>query len=104
MVTDRYEAVLRSPKYGAIDFSDWVRAVPVFAVDEVQAMVKDRIEAIITKGKFLKNKKVELTEEDKQAIDVATSKELEFEKINEKRRLADDYRENKKQRIERRTR
>jgi hypothetical protein len=94
MVKQRYEGVLRSPKYGAIDFHEWVTAVPVYSEDETRLIIKQKIDAIIQRGKYLlanKEKFMDLTDADKQAIDVALCKEVEFEIRNEKLDLIDEY-------------
>lgn len=102
MVLKRYEGVLRSEKYGAIDFNDWVKAVPVFAEDEMLIIVKQRIDAIIQRGKYLLSiidKPIKLTEEEKQAVEVIITKDLEFELRNEKFRIIDEYRSTRKEEL-----
>ena len=102
MVKNRYDALIRNPKYGAVDVSDWVNAVQTFAEDEVRVMVKQRIEKIIQRGKYLlanKDKFLTLTDEDKKAIDVGIAKEVEFELRNEKFRLIDEYRAGRKEEL-----
>lgn len=80
MLQARYDALLDTKIFGVdkLDFSDWVNAVPVRAMDEVNLMIKDRIESLIARGKYLKDKNFELSEDDKKAIDLAVAKEIEF--------------------------
>ena len=80
MLMERYNALLSTKIYGIekLEFADWVNAVQVYAVDEVNNMVKNKIESIIAKGKYLKDKKIELTAEEKQAVDLAVAKEIEL--------------------------
>jgi len=98
MVETRYKALIKAKKYGAIDFNDWVESVEVFGLDEVNLMVKQRIESLIQRGNYLKDKKIELTVKDKKAIDLAEAKQAEF---YYKRNLADKtqtYREERRER------
>lgn len=80
MIAKRYNALLSKPIYGKdnIEFADWVNAVPVMAMDEIEGLVEQRINTIIQRGRFLKDKEVELSEADKKAIDVAMMKEVEM--------------------------
>lgn len=93
MLQARYDALLATKIYGVekLDFADWVNAVPVMAMDEVNLLVKQRIEEMITKGRFLKNKKVELTEEEKQYVELAISKEIEFRYTRDKFEAQETY-------------
>ena len=93
MLKERYLALLSTKIFGTqrIDFSDWVNAVPVMAIDEVNLQVKKQIDAIIARGNFLKDKKIELTEEDKQAVEAALAKEFEFKHQNKYLEARDEY-------------
>ncbi len=99
MVAKRFNVLLRSPKYGAIDLSDWVNAVPVYGEDEVMRIVKDKINEIKQRGKYLLEHKEEftvLTTEDIDAIEVALEKELSFALMNEKMKKIDEYKEKRR--------
>lgn len=82
MVTKRYDGLLRKPKYGAIDFSDWVNAVPIYGEDEINLIVKRRIENLIWQGKHIINNidnlDATIIEQEREAIEVAVIKELEY--------------------------
>ena len=94
----RYNALISTKIYGIekLDFADWVNAVQVYGEDEINIMLRQRIESKILRGNFLKDKKVELTEEDKQNIDLAVAQEIEFQKKNEKLIMIDDYRQERR--------
>lgn len=80
MLQKRYDALLSAKIYGIekLEFSDWVNAVPVMAMDEVNILVKQKIDSMIQRGKYLKDKKTELTESEKQEVDLAVAKEIEL--------------------------
>jgi hypothetical protein len=102
MVKTRYDGVMRAKKFGAIDFSDWVNAVPVYADDEVRIMIGQKIDSIIQRGKYLlanKEKFLLLNDEDKQALDIALVKEVEFELRNEKLKIIDEYNDHRKKQL-----
>lgn len=102
MVAKRYDGLLRKPKYGAIDFSDWVNAVPVYGEDEFLSMVKVRIDQMIHKGKYLIEHKEEITaisEWEREAIEIAIAKEIEFEIMNEKLKRVDEYKEKRREEL-----
>jgi hypothetical protein len=93
MLLKRYEALLAKPIFGKenLEFADWVNAVPVYAEDEMSSIVNRRVDAIIQKGQFLKDKKVKLTAEDKQAIEAAIAMEIAFKYSNNRYELLDNY-------------
>lgn len=102
MVNKRYEALIRNKKYGVIDFSSWVNAVPVYAEDEINRIVKQKIEALIERGNRLVrdiDKLTEVTEEDKKAMELALLKQIQMEILNEKMRKIDEYKESRKKEI-----
>ena len=80
MLQKRYDALLSTKIFGIekLDFADWVNAVEVYALDEVQVMVNNKVNALIVRGNMLKDKKIELTEEEKREIDLAIAKETEL--------------------------
>lgn len=98
IVEKRYEALLGKPIFGKenLEFADWVNAVPVMAMDEVSLIVKRRIDAIISRGKYLKDKKVELSEEDKKSVEAAVAMDIAFNYTTTKLELMEKYREIKK--------
>lgn len=102
MVQRRYEGLIRKPKYGAIDFSNWVNAVPVYAEDEINILVSQRMNAIIQKGEYLiknKDKILSLSDEEKRIIEVTLARELEAIAINERLRAVDDYKEKRREQL-----
>jgi hypothetical protein len=80
ILQNRYDALIDTKIYGIekIDIADWVNAVPVFSQEEVGLMINKKIDTLIARGSFLKDKEIELTEEDKQAIELAEAKAAEF--------------------------
>ena len=80
MVLARYNALIAKPIFGKenLEFSDWVSAVPVYAEDEINILVNRKVESIIARGNYLKNKQVELTEEDKKAVETAVAMDIAF--------------------------
>ncbi len=82
MVSRRYNALIRKPKYGSITFSDWVNAVPIYGEDEINLIVKRRIENLIWQGKHIINNidnlDATIIEQEREAIEVAVIKELEY--------------------------
>ena len=102
MVQRRYEGLIRKPKYGSIDFSNWVNAVPVYAEDEIIILVGQRMDAIIKRGENLiknKDKILSLTDEEKRIVEVTLSNELKVIAINEKFRAVDDYKDKRREQL-----
>lgn len=101
MLQTRYEALISTKIFGVekLDFADWVNAVPVMGMDEVNLLVKQRIDAIIQRGKYLKDKEVVLTEADKQAVDLVLAKEMELGYYNKKNEALETYQQERKRRI-----
>lgn len=101
MVQDRYDALLSTKIYGIekLDFSDWVNSVQVYAIDEVNNMVKNRVDSMIAKGRFLKDKKIELTDEEKTAVDLAVAKEIELGYQSGWYEARETYQQERKKRI-----
>lgn len=94
IIRNKYNALIRNKRYGSIDFASWVNAQPVYGYDEVNIIVKNKIDKMIRKGYYLLHnfdKLTELTEHDKRCLELAAVKELEFEMINEKLNKSDDY-------------
>jgi hypothetical protein len=61
MVQSRYDALIGTKIYGIekLEIADWINAVQVYAVDEVNIMVKQKIDALISNGRYLQGKKAE---------------------------------------------
>lgn len=93
MLQKRYEALLSKQIYGVerLDFADWVNAVPVYGLDEVNLMVDRKIESILQRGKFLRNKEIALTDGDKKFIECSILKEEENKIFHERLLFADEY-------------
>lgn len=93
MLQKRYEALLSKQIYGVerLDFADWVNAVPVYGLDEVNLMVDRKIESILQRGKFLRNKEIALTDDDKKFIECSILKEEENKIFHERLLFADEY-------------
>jgi len=102
IVQRRYKGLIRKPKFGSIDFSNWVNAVPVYAEDEIMILVGQRMDAIIKKGEQLIKNKVKilsLTDEEKRIIEVTLSNELKAIMLNERLRAIDDYKDKRRERL-----
>jgi hypothetical protein len=84
IVKARYEALLDTKIYGIdkLEMSDWVNAVQVYGHDEINILVQREVERLIARGNYLRNKKIELSDQDKQAIDLAEAKQAEFKYLN----------------------
>ena len=72
------ESVKRAKLFNRIDLADWLQTEIMFNEIDLENKIQQRIKFLIGRGNFLKNKKIELTEEDKQAIDLAEAKQAEF--------------------------
>lgn len=96
IVQKRYDALLCSKMYGAITFDDWVNSVEVMNIDEVNRILKQKIESIIAKGRYLKDKNYALSEEEKQAVDLATAKEIELKYNSGMYGAIEDYRDERR--------
>jgi len=101
MLMERYKGLLSTKIYGIekLDIADWINAVEVFALDEVRLMVNRKIETLITRGRFLKDKEVELTDEDKKAMELAAAKDAEFDFKNRYSEKLNDYREERRKQL-----
>jgi hypothetical protein len=101
MLQARYDNLLGTKIFGKenIEFADWVNAVPVMAIDEVNKLVKDKINATITRGRFLKDKKIELTEEEKKEVDFVVAREIEMGYERGWFEARDSYKEERRKRI-----
>lgn len=101
MLQTRYEALMSQKIYGIdkLDFADWVNAVPVYGQDEVWILVRNEIDKKIQRGNFLKNQKIELTEDDKKAVELALTKEIELGYYRDKSEAIETYQQERKRRI-----
>jgi hypothetical protein len=79
-VKERYEALISTKIFGIqkLEIADWINALPVFTQDEVNQMVQRRVDYLIQRGNFLKDKDYILTEDDKKAIELAVANECEI--------------------------
>lgn len=95
----RYDALLSTKIFGIekLDFADWVKAVPVMAMDEVNLLVKQKIDALIRRGNYLRNQKVELTDEEKESVEAAVAMDIAFQYSNSKLDLIDNYKKIRKE-------
>lgn len=74
----QFEAVKRATLYGRIDFEAWVKTEMMYNEVDLKIKLNELIESKIQRGKFLKDKKIELTEAEKQEVDLAVAKEIEL--------------------------
>jgi len=101
MLSERYKALMATKIFGIekLEIADWINAVQVYAIDEVNLMIKQRIDNMIAKGNYLKDKKIELTEEEKKAVDLAIAKEIELGYNSGWYEARETYQEERKRRI-----
>lgn len=101
MLSERYKALLSTKIYGIekLEIADWINSVQVYAIDEVNIMIKQRIDDMLAKGRYLKNKEPELTEEEKQAVDLVLAKEIELGYYRNWSEARETYQQERKRRI-----
>ena len=97
MVEKQYRALIKTPKYGAIDFSEWITSTEVFTRDETNLKVVQQISSMIQRGNFLKDKKVELNDEDKRCIDLWAAQDAELKYKREKAEAIEDRRNERRE-------
>lgn len=87
-VFDKHLKIIkRTTLYNRIDLENWLSTEIMYNEDDFNIEVKRKIDAMIQRGNFLKDKKVELTEEDKKFIELAEVKKIEFELKNKRYEL-----------------
>lgn len=96
MFNKQFDKIKRATLFNRIDLENWLTTDIMYNEHDFNVAIKRKIDSLIAKGKFLKDKKVELSEEDKKCIDLAIAQEIEFQKRNEKLNLADDYRQERR--------
>lgn len=74
----QFEAIKRATLYGRIDFEAWVKTEIMYNEIDLRVRLEDIINSKIQRGKFLKDKKIELTDAEKQEVDLAIAKEIEL--------------------------
>jgi hypothetical protein len=84
MLLERYDALLSTKIFGIqkLEIADFINAVPVYAQDEVNIMVNRKVDDLIQKGNYLKDKEYVLTEDEKKTIELAVAKECEMKYKN----------------------
>ena len=99
MLMKRYNALLTTKIYGIekLEISDWMNAVEVFAQDEVNLIVGRRIDSMIQRGNFLKDKKVELNDEDKRCVELWAAQDAEFKYKREKAEAIEEKRNERRE-------
>ena len=95
----QFEALKRSSLFGRIDLENWLKTEIMYNEIDLNIKIQERIDSLIQRGKFLKDKEVELSEEDKKAIDLAVAKEIELGYQNGWYEKRDNYKEERKKRI-----
>lgn len=98
MLIKRYDALLCTKIFGVdkLEISDWINAVETFSVDELNSRLKLKIDSMILRGNYLKDKNVELTDEDKKCIDLWASQEAELQYKREKAEATESRKEERK--------
>ena len=89
---EQFEAIKRAMLYNRIDFENWVSTERLYNKYDLNRNLDKRINNLIQKGNFLKGKTVELSEEEKTAIDLAEAKETVFKYESEYYTKRDEWR------------
>lgn len=99
MVMTRYNALLAKPIFGVekLEIADWINAVQVYAEDEVNLKIDNKINNMINRGKYLKsNPDIELTEDDKKCLELELAQDLAFKQINNFFAKRESYKEERR--------
>jgi len=83
----RFEAIKRAVLYNRIDLENWMNSEILYSEDDFNVAVKRKIDTMIQRGNYLKDKVIELSEEDKKAVELAEIKKIEFELKNRRYEL-----------------
>jgi hypothetical protein len=95
--TKRFEAIKRAVLYNRIDLENWMNSEILYSEDDFNVAVKRKIDTMIQRGNFLKDKKVELTEEEKTCVDLWASQDAELRYKREKAEAMEDRRNEKRE-------
>lgn len=95
----QFEGMKRATLYGRIDFEAWVKTEMMYNEIDFNIAVDERINSKIQRGKFLKDKKIELTEAEKQEVDLAVAKEIELGYNSGWYEARETYQQERKRRI-----
>jgi hypothetical protein len=74
----QFESVKRAVLYNRIDLENWLNTPIMYSENEFEREISRRINIIIQRGNFLKDKDYILTEDDKKAIELAVANECEI--------------------------
>lgn len=74
----QFEAIKRATLYNRIDLENWLNTPVMYSENDFEVEVKRRIDRMIQKGNFLKDKDYILTDEEKKSIDLAIAQECEM--------------------------
>lgn len=86
------KAVKNKTVYGRIDIADWFETEISYNEFDFNQELRRRIESRIARGKYLReHPEVELSEEDKEAIELELAQEFEFKRKNDFYGKRDDY-------------
>lgn len=103
MLQDRYDALMTTKIYGIekLEIADWINAIQVYAIDEVNLMIKDRINNLIQQGRLLKDKKPECnyTEAEKKKILLYEAEQIKQNNIREQYEANEDWLKQERMRI-----
>lgn len=99
MLIKRYDALLCTKIFGVdkLEISDWINAVETFSADELNIRIKLKIDSMIQRGNYLKEKKAELTDEEKKCVDLWAAKDAELKYNREKAEAMEDRRNEKRE-------
>jgi len=93
----RFEAIKRAVLYNRIDLENWMNSEILYSEDDFNVAVKRKIDTMIQRGNFLKDKKVELTDEEKKCVDLWASQDAELKYKREKAEAMEDRRNEKRE-------
>lgn len=78
----RLDAVTRATVFNRIDWNDWIaKDTAVYGLFEIELKVNQRVDNLIRQGRMLaalRDKKFELTPEEKKLIELSAAKEVKF--------------------------
>lgn len=91
------KAIKNKIVYGRIDIANWFETEIMYNEFDFNMELKRRIEKIITRGKYLReHPEIELSEDDKQAIELELAQEFEFKGTVSYYEKRDNYKEERR--------
>lgn len=95
----QFESVKRATLFGRLDFETWVKTEMMYNEIDFAKKLSEMIDAKIIRGKYLKDKKIELTDAEKKEVDLAIAKEIELGYHSGWYEARETYQQERRQRI-----